>query len=157
MIQQFIKVRYIFLLGVIFVLLNSILFLVAAVIKSFHGYRIFLEHGLEHGNPRPGVYLLESLDLLLISIVFFILGFGILKIFILSDEVDEKHPHWLQMKNFMDLKALLWETILVTLMIFAFTRIVSSQEALTVQSLILPGIIVMLSLGLFIMKKTNQH
>jgi hypothetical protein len=61
------------------------------------------------------------------------------------------------MKNFMDLKALLWETSLVTLMIFAFTRIVSSQEALTVQALILPGIIVLLALGLFIMKKANQH
>jgi uncharacterized membrane protein YqhA len=157
MIQQFIKIRYIFLLGVVFILLNSILFLVAAVIKSIQGYRLFLEKGFEDGSERPGVYLLESLDLLLVSIVFFILGFGILKIFILSDQADEKNPRWLQMKNFMDLKALLWETSLVTLMIFAFTRIVSSQEALTVQALILPGIIVLLALGLFIMKKANQH
>ncbi|MCK7493021.1 MAG: hypothetical protein MZW92_17110 [Comamonadaceae bacterium] len=95
-----------------------------AVIKSIQGYRLFLENGFDHGSERPWVYPLESLDLLLVSVVFFMLGFGILKIFIPSDRADEKNPQVASNEKLHGSEgAAVQETSLVTLMIFAFTGI----------------------------------
>ena len=156
MLRRLIVVRFAFLLGFIFVLLNALVLLVVSVLKSIEGYRLLLEKGIGHGNGRPGVYILESLDILLISIVFFILAFGILRIFILKDESDEDIPTWLRIHSFMELKALLWETILLTLVVLSFTKIVSEEAPLTLNSLILPGVIVMLSLALLIVRKAHE-
>jgi uncharacterized membrane protein YqhA len=157
MLQRLIKVRFLFLLGFIFVLTNSVLLLFISALKSIEGYRILLEHGIGHSvEGRPGVPILESLDLLLISIVFFILAFGILRIFILKDENDENVPKWLRIHSFMELKALLWETVLLTLVVFCFTKIVSGQEPISVNTLILPGAIVLLALGLLIVRKAHE-
>lgn len=156
MLQRLIKVRYLFLLGFIIVLVNSILLLCISVLKSIEGYRLLLEGGFGHGTTRPGLPILESLDILLISIVFFILAFGILRIFIVKDESDENIPKWLHIHSFMELKSLLWETILLTLVVLCFTNIVSGQEKISVNTLILPGAIVLLALGLLIVRKAHE-
>jgi uncharacterized membrane protein YqhA len=156
MLRRLIVVRFAFLLGFIFVLFNALLILGISVARSIEGYRVILEKGLGHGDGRPAVLILESLDLLLISIVFFILGFGILRIFIIKDESDEDIPKWLRIHSFMELKALLWETILLTLVVLSFTRIVSGGETLTLDALILPGVILLLGLALLIVKKSHE-
>jgi uncharacterized membrane protein YqhA len=120
-----------------------------------HGYKIFLEDGL-NGEERPGVFLLHGLDLFLVSMVFLIFGLGILSIFINYHKVDGNLPDWLKIENFKGLKILLWETVLVTLVVFSFTGIISSKESLQWNALILPGIILILTIGLFLMKRSQK-
>jgi len=155
MINKILRFRYVFLIAVVFTLLNSLFFLCVGVMESVHGYAIFLEHGI-NGEERPGVFLLHGLDLFLVSMVFLIFGLGILSIFINYHKVDENLPDWLKIENFKGLKILLWETVLVTLVVFSFTGIISSKESLQWSSLILPGIILILTTGLFLMKRSQK-
>lgn len=157
MIQQLIKSRYFFLIGVLFVLLNSFVFLVGSIVKSIEGYRLLIIHGLHHPEHRPGVALLEGLDMFLISMVFFILAIGVMRIFVYSHQEDNDVPKWLQFRGFIDLKALLWESVVVTLVVFAFTQVIAKGNMSLEESIRLPLVILILSLSLFIIKKAHQH
>lgn len=150
------KVRFIFLIAVLFTMLNSIFFLLGGVIESVHGYRVFMEHGLDE-NYRPGLFLLKSLDMFLVSMVFLIFGLGILRLFIHYKSEDESLPGWLRIKDFKELKVLLWETVIVTLVVFTLTEIISTKQALKPDALIMPGIILVLSISLFLMKPKDHH
>lgn len=152
MLNKILRIRYVYLIAVFFTLLNSLYFLFAGVLESLHGYKIFLQYGLE-GKERPGVYLLGGLDLFLVSMVFLIFGLGILNIFINYHKVDENLPDWLKINSFKGLKILLWETVMVTLVVFSFTGIITNRESLQWTALIIPGAIMLLSVGLFFMKK----
>lgn len=156
MFNKILLVRYIFLVAVFFTLLSSFFFLIVGVVESIHGYRLFLEHGLE-GEDRPGVYLLKGLDLFLVSLVFLIFAFGIMRIFTHYQSSDENLPGWLKIKDFKELKILLWETVLVTLVIFTFTEFVTSRASLKLDALIMPGVILILSVSLFLMKGKDKH
>lgn len=155
MINKILWFRYVFLIAVFFTLLNSLFFLAAGVLESVQGYKIFLQHGLK-GEERPGVYFLAGLDLFLVSMVFLIFALGILNIFIHYHKVDENLPDWLKIANFKELKILLWETVLVTLVVFTLTEIGTSRESLKWDSLILPGIILLLTLSLYLMKRNDK-
>ena len=135
MFNKILLVRYIFLVAVFFTLLNSFFFLIGGVIESIHGYRLFFEHGLE-GENRPGAYLLKGLDLFLVSMVFLIFAFGIMRIFTHYQSADENLPGWLRIKDFKELKILLWETVIVTLVVFTLTEIVTSRQSLKPDALI---------------------
>lgn len=156
MINKILRFRYVYLIAVVFTLFNSLFFLIAGVLESLHGYKIFFEYGLK-GEERPGAYLLGGLDLFLVSMVFLIFALGILSIFINYHKADENLPDWLKITNFKGLKILLWETVLVTLVVFSFTRILTSKESLQWGALILPGVILILTLALFLMKRSEKH
>lgn len=156
MFNKILRVRYIFLIAVFFTLLSSFVFLIGGVIESIHGYRLFFAHGLE-GEHRPGVYLLKGLDFFLVSMVFLIFAFGIMRIFTHYHSSDENLPGWLMIKDFKELKILLWETVLVTLVIFTFTEFVTSRQSLKLDTLIMPGVILILSISLFLMKRNDKH
>jgi len=155
MLNKILRIRYVYLIAVFFTLLNSLYFLLAGVLESLHGYKIFLQYGLE-GKERPGVYLLGGLDLFLVSMVFLIFGLGILNIFINYHKVDENLPDWLKINSFKGLKILLWETVMVTLVVFSFTGIITNRESLQWTALIIPGAIMLLSVGLFFMNKHEK-
>ena len=154
MFKSIMNVRYVFLIAVIFTFINSIFFIVGGAVECIKGYQIFLEHGMSEEH-RPGMHLLKGLELFLVSMVFMIFAFAILKLFIAYRETDEHLPGWLKIHSFKELKLLLWETIIVTLVVFCLTKL-ASIEAITWNSLILPGVILMLTGGLFLMKKSHS-
>ena len=154
MFKKILNVRYVFLIAVIFTFINSIFFIVGGAIECIHGYNLFFKHGMSE-EYRPGMYLLKGLEMFLVSMVFMIFSLAILKLFIAYGEGDEHLPGWLKIHNFKELKLLLWETIIVTLVVFSLTKM-ASIEALTWNALILPGIILMLTGGLFLMKKSSS-
>jgi uncharacterized membrane protein YqhA len=86
-------------------------------------------------------------------IVFMIFAIGIIRLFGIYN--DEKHelPSWLNINNFKELKVLLWETILVTLVVFTLTSIATDRSGLHWEMLILPGVVLILSLSLYLMRK----
>jgi uncharacterized membrane protein YqhA len=128
-------------------------FMFGGVLECIKGYKMILAHGMSE-ELKPGMYLLRGLELFLVSMVFLIFALGMLRLFIVYHADDEHVPAWLKIENFKELKVLLWETILVTLVVFTLTKVASAMEVLTWNALILPGVILALTGSLFLMKKS---
>jgi uncharacterized membrane protein YqhA len=105
--------------------------------------------------------LLRAVDLFLIAIVFFVLSLGILVLFNEGDDPFRlKLPEWLQVKNFMQLKIILWEAVLTTLVVSYLAGLVQKKIAgieITIESLLLPAGILLVALSLFFLKKGESH
>lgn len=105
--------------------------------------------------------LLAAIDLYLIAIVFFVFSLGLLLLFESPDiEIPVKIPGWLRVKNFMQLKVILWESILTTLVIGYLTSLaekrINSRE-FTLHDLIIPSGILLIALSLSFLKKGETH
>src|SRR5262249_61756367 len=104
-----------------------------------------------HENAGPGLELLRSLGLLLISLVLLILGLGVATLFLLPPTSQHAYPlpTWLNMETFSDLKVLLWETILTALVVFGLPTLSSDLAGkLDWTALVLPAAIGVRGLGL---------
>ena len=107
-----------------------------------------------------GTGLLKAVDLFLMAIVFFIFSLGFLILFSPETLLPLKLPEWLRIKNFMQLKAILWEAILTTLVVSYLSGLAEQKvQGLpnTVDNLILPGAILIIALSLFVLKKGEGH
>jgi uncharacterized membrane protein YqhA len=96
-------------------------------------------------------------DLFLVAIVFFVLSLGILVLFNNPDSpLPIRLPEWLRIKNFMQLKVILWEAILTTLVVAYLASLAEKEiqgEEITVQTLVVPGGIFLIALSLFFLKR----
>lgn len=107
------------------------------------------------------VALLRSVDLFLIAIVFFVFSIGVLALFNTRDEgvFPANFPKWLQIRNFIQLKVILWEAILTTLVVSYLAGLAEQRmqgEALGPHHLIIPGAILLIAISLFFLK-TGEH
>src|SRR5262245_36358014 len=152
MLTRLLALRYLYLIAVVFTLINSILFLLAGVRQSLAGYAGIYRHVVIKEVANAKLPLLESLDMFLVALVFLIFSLGIMKIFIGYDEVDEHLPSWLRIRDFMQLKVLLWESVLVTLVVMCMSTIARNIDNLTWEVLVLPAIVLVLSVGLYLMR-----
>ncbi len=150
--SKILRLRYVFIIVSIFSFISCLLFIGIGVTEAIHAFSIIV--GAMSGGPwdNPGVILVESLDKFLIAVLFYIFGVGIIKLFMPELFVDTNLPKWLDIKGIKELKVLLWETVLVTLVILSVTNMVSHTDGLTWNALILPCIIAVLSLSLFLMR-----
>ncbi len=114
--------------------------MVGGVIESVNGYKAFFMEELSK-DGHPGLYLLKGLDLFLVH----------------YDHIEDDLPSWLNIVNFKELKILLWETIIVTLVVFTLTYIATLKNSLKPDALILPGVIFILSISLYFVKKEDKH
>jgi uncharacterized membrane protein YqhA len=152
--KHILVVRYFYVIAVIFTFVNSLFFLYGGVLECITGYNMILDHGMS-AELKPGLYLLKGLEHFLISMVFMIFALGILKLFIFDHTSEEHIPSWLKIDEFKELKVLLWESILVTLVVFTLDKLVSATEVLTWNALIFPGVILALTASLYLMKKSH--
>lgn len=151
MLKKLLLVRYMFLIVVLFMMLSSMAFIIGGVLECVEGFRILYEHGLDE-EKRPGIKLLKGLDLFLVSMVFMIIALGIFRVFGFTGQDKRDPEQWMDMSAFRELKVLIWETILVTMVVFTMTFIASSKEYHW-ELFILPGSVLLLSLALFVMRK----
>jgi uncharacterized membrane protein YqhA len=157
MFERILRVRAIYIIAVVFTLVSSAFFLVSGAVKSIHGYSEFIT--MWSGNEdvqTPGIHLAEGLDAFLLALVFLVFGLGIMKIFTHYDKKQDNLPDWLNISSFKELKVLLWETILVTLVVFSVHPSTLGGGPAW-QPLVLPGVIFILSLSLYLMKKEEPH
>jgi hypothetical protein len=86
-----------------------------------------------------------------------ILAVGVAKLFLLSTSQVKTSslPQWLDVETFSDLKFLLWETILLALVIVGLSSLISNFEHMRWSALVIPGAILMLSLSLYFMKRSD--
>ena len=99
---------------------------------------------------------MHSLDFLFVSLVLVVLGLGIAKLFLLapSSKYHEGLPSWLRIESIGELKVLLWETILTTLLIAGLSELIAGLFTHLDWSILLtPAAILILALSLFFMKK----
>ena len=119
-----------------------------------------LVKGADHTTRLMAIGLLHAVDIFLVAIVFFVLSLGF---FVLFDNGERpfpvRIPEWLQVRNFTQLKIILWEAILTTLVVSWLADLVEKEitgEATDVQSLIIPAGILIIALSLFFLKK-GEH
>ncbi|HYB44477.1 MAG TPA: YqhA family protein [Candidatus Methylomirabilis sp.] len=150
--KKLLAIRYVYWIAVAFTLINSVVFLLSGIRQSLEGYLGVYRYlgGEPFGNQR--LPLLESLDSFLVALVFLIFSLGIMKIFIGYRGLDESLPPWLRIHDFKELKVLLWESILVTLVVMAMGTVARNINSLTWDSLVLPAIVLVLAVGLYLMR-----
>ena len=137
--------------------------IVLTVIGAFDFAKVFSLIGTSEHNDVRGLMaigLLHAVDIFLIAIVFFVLAFGML---ILFGNPESKFPltlpEWLHVQNFMELKAILWEAILTTLVVTYLAglaeRAIEGKE-IEIQSLLIPGGILLIAVSLFFLKRAEK-
>jgi uncharacterized membrane protein YqhA len=122
-------------------------------LRAYNGYREVLYGGT---GIRPAIYFVESLDAFMIAWVLLIFSLGMMRIFIQYNTPGDRLPVWLRLSSFKELKVLLWETILLTLVIMSVSEVVRKIENITWNQAILPVIILALSASLYIMRKEED-
>jgi uncharacterized membrane protein YqhA len=158
MFQHLLKIRYLILVIVVIAVLHAIAFMTLGIQTAFHAYALLLKGGTQSAHAeRPGVELLHSLDALIVSMVLIVLALGMAKLFLRNPaEHDDSHlPVWLRIESITELKVLIWETILTTLLIVAMSDISAAlYEQPTWTILLTPAAVLALAISLFFMKKT---
>lgn len=152
MLTRLLGLRYLYVIAVVFTLINSAVFLLVGARHSIEGYAGLYRHLRGETVANPRLPLLESLDWFLIALVFLIFSLGIVKIFIGYDGPIDALPPWLRIHDFKALKVLLWESILVTLVVWCMSSVARGLSALTWDVLVLPAIVLVLAVGLALVR-----
>jgi uncharacterized membrane protein YqhA len=149
------KFRYLAVVVVLVLLVHAIGFLALGVFRSIEAYRLLAAGGEWTGANRPGIHLAESVDSLLLALVLIVLAMGTASLFLRPGgrAVDERVPEWMRVESISELKALLWESILVVLVVAALTSIIAHLDHPTWELLVLPAAILLLSAGLFLARR----
>jgi uncharacterized membrane protein YqhA len=156
MFQKLLGIRYIILVAVCILFLNAIFFIIGGTVLSIKGYIEFAKNGFIPSETYiPGIYILKGLDAFMLAIIFMIFGLGIARLFLFNTVSDDLIPSWLRFKEMKGLKVLLWETILVTLVIYSL-QVLLTHKDLSIELLILPGAILLLTLALFFVRWKDQ-
>jgi uncharacterized membrane protein YqhA len=152
MLKKLLNIRYIIIVAVAIMLLNAVFLIIGGVVISVKGYIVFINNSFTPNETyEAGLHLMEGLDAFMLAIIFIIFGLGIGRLFLFNQVEDEKVPHWLRFDDIKGLKVLLWETILVTLVIFCLQKLLHFKTE-SFEMLILPGAILLLSLALFFVR-----
>ena len=145
--------RFIIILTYIFTLLNAVVFVAISVYRSVHAYVIVFQGKIEE---RPGVHLAEALDGFLLAFVFIIFAIGFGKLFLPDHRLLRSiQITWLQPKNFSDLKHILWEAVLTTLVVIFAISIVQNIDSLQWSQLVIPASIALIAVGSKLLKGSH--
>lgn len=155
------------LLQIVISILAIILFLAGIVITVLGGYEFVhafghFSSGGDHMAGAMAIEILQSVDLFLIAVVLYVFSLGLLILFNNKPEqvLTVNLPNWLRVENFMQLKVILWEAILTTLVIShlaGIARIRMAGGTLSEKSLIVPASILLIALALYFLKKGETH
>jgi uncharacterized membrane protein YqhA len=110
-------------------------------------------------NYVPGLRLLHALDMFLFGFVFIIFSLGFSQLFLpkskFSNLLEEVTPEWLHVKNFTELKLILWETLLTALLLIFIEQVFKNMDFLNWQMTIIPISIFLISLSIFFIKRSE--
>jgi hypothetical protein len=153
MINYLNKFRWIFLIAAFFTFLNALLAILLGVYWAVEAYVSVYNLVVFHADVRPGVYVLESLDLFLVSFVLFNFSSGIARM------VQHASPHeeedQINVSRLKNLKTVMWETILLTLVVFSLTIVIRYENDLNPTVLLIPAVVLILTIALWFMKKSH--
>jgi uncharacterized membrane protein YqhA len=140
--------------------ISLFVFASGVIITALGGYDFF--HALSHISIERrllallAVGLLQSVDLFLMAIVFFIFSLGVLVLFTEENQEAMAIPSWLRIKSFVELKIILWEAILTTMVVSFVAGLVQKRidgHELSLDNLIIPAATLILAISLFFLKR----
>lgn len=136
---------------IVAILLIDALFLIVHGVKmTFGSYWTYI---MEPEAERPLLNALEAVDLFFLALAFFIVAIGLVQLFIGEVPMLKSVSFsWLQIKDFTDLKLLLWYSFLVTILVLFMTQLMRVEDP-DWKLLILPISILLLSAGAYLVKK----
>lgn len=153
------KLERIFKIKYLALCVSILLFFSGIITILLGGFRlvelILILNGVYEGE-KPGIYIIKSVDTLLFSLVILILAGGIYKLFVGNNDTFKESAVFSKLNSFMDLKVLLWETLLLTLTVWCVLSFFLEAEDLNYNLLILPGSILLLSLALKLIKDEKK-
>ncbi|MGH7680580.1 MAG: YqhA family protein [Candidatus Eiseniibacteriota bacterium] len=154
-----IRIRFLAVVVVFLLSFHALALLAIGGARTYQAVQLFLQGPPWDGADRPGIHIAESVDALLFALVLLVLAIGTTTLFLGSSSGHESEPipSWMRVKSLTDLKMLLWEGILLTLVVAAMTDIMTNIRNLSVVNLILPGSILVLSVSYFLLKKGSGH
>ena len=155
MIGMLLRLRYLAAAIAVFCGIDALAFVVLGVVRGFGGYRLIVQGPPWTGERLPGVEIARSLDAFLIALVFIVFAVGVTELFVVpsDDSALAMVPEWMRVKSLTELKFLLWEALLVTLVVGSVESLVVTTHGLTWSALILPGATFILALGLYFSRK----
>ncbi len=141
-------------------LIVSFFLMVCGTLAIIIGSKLLVESiviliGLKEG--QAGIHMIESVDTFLFALVILILSGGIFKLFVGDENTLKDSIVFANIKNFKDLKVLLWETILLTLTVWCSLGFFLNPDKLFYELLIFPVTIVLLALALKLMRGNHHH
>lgn len=132
-----------------FIILLGLMTIAFGAYKTYEAILFLLQ--IEEG--KPGIALIEALDIFLVSLVILILGGGIFKLFVGDEDTFKNIPILSKLKSFLELKILLWETLLLMLTIWATMDFAAFEvKEFGLENLILPASILILAAALRLVK-----
>jgi uncharacterized membrane protein YqhA len=136
----------------IILMMNAVALVLRGVWFTYEAYHNVLTGA---DMERPLMPALEAVDLFFMALAFFIVAIGLAQLFV-GEVPFLKHFSfsWLRIENFLQLKLLLWDTFLVTLLVFFVTRM-SSAHTIGWDMLVLPAAILMLTVSSFLLKQKH--
>ncbi|GAG97139.1 unnamed protein product, partial [marine sediment metagenome] len=134
----------------------SIVFIVVGVYETGLGIKGILT-GQIHTDATPGITLFQALDVFLIAFLFLIFSIGFSQLFIpkpskIVDLVNEITPEWLKVENFTQLKLILWDTVLTTLVVIFIGDAFKAGGVYNWELTIIPIAILLISFSKFLIK-----
>lgn len=149
------RFRYFAVFAVVLLMIHSFALMVIGAIRTYQAYHVLFQGPARWaGADRPGIHIVESVDALLLSLVLFVLGIGVTRLFIVRPDQpdDPRLPRWLKIGTLTELKYTLWEAVLVALVVASVTAIIANLDHLDWTQLILPAAIFALSASLALLR-----
>ena len=150
------KFRYLAAVVVLVLMVHTLGLLALGVYRAFEAYRIMFSGVEWAGADRPGIRIAESVDALLFALALIVLACGTASLFLRPGgrEVDPRVPAWMRVESISELKALLWEAILVVLVVGSLTSLLAHLDHLHWGLLVQPAAILLLSVSLFFARRS---
>lgn len=139
----------------------SIVFIAVGVYETGLGIKGILT-GQIHTDATPGITLFLALDVFLIAFLFLIFSIGFAQLFIpkpskILDLVSDITPEWLKVENFTQLKLILWDTVLTTLVVIFIGDAFKANGEYDWQLTIIPIAIMLISFSRYLIKKLTMR
>ncbi len=159
MVRSLLRIRYLAAAVALVFALHAAGFLALGVLRAVQAYRLFFTPGGLRPEARPGVHIAESVDALLFSLVLLVLSLGTASLFLTRADTEDRQklPEGMRVKSLTELKLLLWEAILATLVVAAASGIIAALPNLEWKLLVLPMAILVLSVSYFLLKRTESR
>ena len=157
--ELFLRLRYIAVVIVAIFILHAIGLLAIGIVRAYDAYHIIAVGASWTGADRPGIHIAESMDALLFSLVMIVVASGTASLFLgpQNQAPDPRLPAWINVRSLSHLKFLIWEAMLVVLVVATLASFVANLEDLHWELLTLPGGILLLSLSLYLVKRSVTH
>lgn len=134
----------------IIIFANFLLIGALGIYRSIHAYIILYKEGMA---GKPGLEIVESLDLFLIALVFLILSLSFMKLFRPDLKWFNIPLPWLRVDDFFQLKHLTWSALLLTLLITFGVQVLRASGTLEWSMLIIPVSVLLFSASAYLLKR----